>query len=286
MTRWANVLAAICVQAAPFVVLGALLSGCLRVAPRSWLRRWVPRRQALAVPALGLVGVALPGCECGSVPAAAGLIAGGVGAGPATAFMLSAPGANPVVLAATATAFPGRPGVVAARFVGALLLAACVGWLVSSGIVGHPRPPTEVSGGHTHAARDGPWEFLDAVTDEALRSLGLLSMGAAAAAAIVVLVPRGLLSGIAHVPVLSVFALALLATLMSICSQADAFIARSFTGFSTTAQLAFMILGPAVDLKLAAMQAGAFGARFSIRFAVATFAVGLGVACLVAAVIA
>jgi uncharacterized membrane protein YraQ (UPF0718 family) len=284
MTRWANVLAAICVQAAPFVVLGALLSGCLRVAPSGWLRRWVPRRRAVAVPALGLVGVALPGCECGSVPAAAGLIAGGIDAGPATAFMLSAPGANPVVLAATATAFPGRPGIVVARLVGALLLAACVGWLVAYGALGRPRV-RRVS--HGHPARDGPpvRRLLDAVADEAVRSLGLLSVGAAAAAATVVLVPHDALYGLAHQPMLSVLALAMLAALLSICSQADAFIARSFTGFSTTAQLVFMLIGPAVDLKLAVMQGGAFGARFTIRFAAACFCIAVALASLLAVVI-
>jgi uncharacterized membrane protein YraQ (UPF0718 family) len=84
---------------------------------------------------------------------------------------------------------------------------------------------------------------------------------------------------------LSVLALAMLAALLSICSQADAFIARSFTGFSTTAQLAFMLIGPAVDLKLAVMQGGAFGARFTIRFAAASFCIAVALASLLAVVI-
>jgi hypothetical protein len=69
----------------------------------------------------------------------------------------------------------------------------------------------------------------------------------------------------------SVLALALLAVLLSICSEADAFVAASLSQFSLTARLAFLVVGPMVDLKLFAMQAGSFGSRFAVRFAPTTF---------------
>ena len=65
--------------------------------------------------------------------------------------------------------------------------------------------------------------------------------------------------------------MALLAVVMCICSEADAFVAASFTQFSPTAQLTFMVVGPMVDLKLIAMQAGFFGRAFAVRFAPAVF---------------
>ena len=86
---------------------------------------------------------------------------------------------------------------------------------------------------------------------------------------------------IAANPVLSVIALALLAVLLSICSEADAFVAASLTQFSLTARLAFLVVGPMVDLKLFAMQVGSFGPRFAIRFAPATFVVAVLVSVLV-----
>ena len=55
----------------------------------------------------------------------------------------------------------------------------------------------------------------------------------------------------------------------------DAFIAASFTQFSPTAMLAFMVVGPRVDLKLVGMQAGIFGRRFAARFAPTTFVVAV-----------
>jgi uncharacterized membrane protein YraQ (UPF0718 family) len=68
---------------------------------------------------------------------------------------------------------------------------------------------------------------------------------------------------------------------MAICSEADAFVAASLTQFSLTSRLAFMVVGPMVDVKLIALQAGTFGGRFALRFAPLTFAVAAGSAILV-----
>lgn len=69
--------------------------------------------------------------------------------------------------------------------------------------------------------------------------------------------------------------LGVLAVILAVCSEADAFVATSFTAFSPTARLAFMVVGPAVDLKLIAMQQGTFGARFTRVFAPLTFVVAV-----------
>jgi len=62
---------------------------------------------------------------------------------------------------------------------------------------------------------------------------------------------------------------------LSICSEADAFVVVSFTEFSATAKLAFLVVGPMVDLKLIALQAGAFGWAFVRRFVPLTLAATL-----------
>jgi uncharacterized membrane protein YraQ (UPF0718 family) len=85
--------------------------------------------------------------------------------------------------------------------------------------------------------------------------------------------------------VVSVLALAVLAVLLSICSEADAFVAASLSQFSLTARLAFLVVGPMIDLKLFAMQAGTFGRGFALRFAPATFALAVLVSALVGAVL-
>jgi uncharacterized membrane protein YraQ (UPF0718 family) len=82
-----------------------------------------------------------------------------------------------------------------------------------------------------------------------------------------------------------VLTLAVLAVVLSICSEADAFVAASLQEFSLTARLAFLVVGPMIDLKLFAMQAGVFGRRFALRFAPATFTLAVLVSMLVGAVL-
>lgn len=114
---------------------------------------------------------------------------------------------------------------------------------------------------------------------------GFLVVGAMAAATLKAVVPAEWLSAVAGSPALSVPALAVLAVLLSICSEADAFVAASLTPFSPTARLAFLVVGPMVDLKLFAMQAGTFGRAFALRFAPATFALAVAASALTGAVL-
>ena len=76
-----------------------------------------------------------------------------------------------------------------------------------------------------------------------------------------------------------------LAVVLAICSEADAFVAASLREFSLTARLVFLVVGPAVDVKLIAMQSGMFGRRFAARFAPLTFAVAVACALLVGQVV-
>jgi hypothetical protein len=125
---WSTLFVSVVIQAFPFLVLGVVLSGAIAayVSP-DLVRRLVPRRTVLAVPSAGLAGLALPGCECGSVPIAGRLVGAGTPPAAALTFLLAAPAINPVVLVATAVAFPGNPRLVFARFAASLLAAVAVG---------------------------------------------------------------------------------------------------------------------------------------------------------------
>jgi uncharacterized membrane protein YraQ (UPF0718 family) len=67
--------------------------------------------------------------------------------------------------------------------------------------------------------------------------------------------------------------MAVLAVVLSLCSEADAFVAASLTMVPLVPRLAFLVVGPAVDIKLFAMQSGMFGRAFALRFAPATLVV-------------
>ena len=205
----------------------------------------------------------------------------GVARGPAVAFLLSAPAINPVVLVATSVAFPGRPLVVVARLVASLVTAVVVGWVWQR--LGRDAP---LRSRFVAPSEAGRWERarLTAAHDVA-QAVGLLVVGAATAATLNVVIPRSWLGHLAGGAVSGVLTLAVLAVLLAVCSEADAFIAASLTQFSLTARLAFMAVGPAVDVKLLAMQVGTFGRRFAVRFAPLAFLVAVGAAVVVGTVL-
>jgi uncharacterized membrane protein YraQ (UPF0718 family) len=132
LRTWTTVFVAIVVQALPFLVLGVLVSGAITalVSP-AVLERLLPRSAVLAVPSAALAGAALLGCECASVPIAGRLCARGGAAGCGAGVHAGRSRGEPVVLVATAVAFPGQPQMVAARFCGSLLTSVTVGLLWS-----------------------------------------------------------------------------------------------------------------------------------------------------------
>jgi len=273
MLTLVTVFVSIMVQSLPFLVLGTILSAAITAfVPARFFERALPRNAAAAVPVAGAAGALLPACECGSVPVAGALMRRGVAPAAALAFLLASPAINPVVLIATAVAFPGQPSMVVARFAASLLTAVIMGWLwLRLGQPGWLRPRRR----HDSHTDRGWAAFWESCRHDVVQAGGFLVVGAFAAAVLNVTVPPGWLEVIAANPVFSVLALALLAVLLSICSEADAFVAASLSQFSLTARLAFLVVGPMVDLKLIAMQMGSFGPRFASRFAPATFVVAV-----------
>ncbi|PRX47094.1 hypothetical protein B0I33_106193 [Prauserella shujinwangii] len=274
-----TVFVAVCVQALPFLVLGVLVSGAIAAfVPARVLERVLPRRQSAAVGVAGLSGVALPGCECASVPVARRLIGQGVAPAAALTFLLAAPAVNPVVLVATAVAFPGEPGMVLARFVASLATAMIMGWLwIRWGKLewiaerARRRLP-EVTGRGRWAA------FAETARSDLVDAGGFLVLGALVSAALGVLVPGEWFGALADQIVLGVLVLAVLAVVLSLCSEADAFVAASLSALPLLPRLVFLVVGPAIDAKLFALQAGTFGRAFALRFAPVTFVVAIGCA--------
>jgi uncharacterized membrane protein YraQ (UPF0718 family) len=265
---WSARFVAVCVQAFPFLVLGVVLSAAISAfVPAGFFHKVVPKRTALAVPVAGVAGAVLPACECASVPVAGALVRRGVAPAAAFTFMLASPAINPIVVVSTFVAFPNNPEMVGARVTASLAAAIAIGWLWAR------LGKTEWLNLPKHRHHDGgKWAaFWSAIRHDFLHAGGYLVIGAAIAASLNTLVPETWLQPIADHPVLGVLALAVLAVLVSICSESDAFVAASLTQFSPTAKLAFMVVGPFIDVKLAAMQAGTFGRRFAVRFAPAAF---------------
>jgi uncharacterized membrane protein YraQ (UPF0718 family) len=271
------------VQAMPFVLVGALASAAIEVfVPVNALERLAGLPRPLQLPAAALAGVAFPICECGSVPVARRLAARGLTPSAAVTFMLAAPVLNPVVIASTFVAYRARSSLwtmVIGRFALGMLVAVAVGWVVGS------RSKDEVLRPHSDEAGavlvepappDARWRrfFLHTGNDFVFMGRYLL-VGAAAAAMVQTFLPASFVSKVAGTPVLDIAVMMGLATVLSLCSESDAFVAASFVQFGPAAQLAFLVSGPMIDLKLGALYAGTFRRGFLPMLLVTVFATTL-----------
>jgi uncharacterized membrane protein YraQ (UPF0718 family) len=267
---WSTIFLAIVLQALPFLALGVVLSAGIAVlVPSEWIARALPKRTSLAVPTAALAGMALPGCECSSVPVARRMISRGVPSAAALTFLLAAPAVNPVVLVATAVAFPYQPEMVWARLLASMLAAIVVGWTWSTAHADRFMRKVEahrMSGSRAHA-------FATVAVEDLVQAGGYLVLGAAIVATLQTYLPADLLSSLGGSGIAAVLLMGVMAVGLAVCSEADAFVAAALNQFSPTARLAFMVVGPMVDIKLVSMQVGAFGRSFAVRFAPLTFAV-------------
>lgn len=89
------------------------------------------------------------------------------------------------------------------------------------------------------------------------------------------LVPPAWYEQLAGQMVIAILVMAVLAIVLALRSEADAFVAASMSTLPLLPRLVFLVVGPAVDVKLFAMQAAVSGGRFATRFAPLTFAVAV-----------
>ena len=277
---WSTLFVSVCIQALPFLVLGVVVSGLIAtfVSP-GIVQRFVPKRPLYAVPAAGVAGLALPGCECGSVPIAGRLVNAGTPPAAALTFLLAAPAINPVVLVSTAVAFPNDLPLVGARFFASLACAMLVGtWWARRN--DESLLESMIDADHDHGAKRLD-TFVDVASKDLVHAGGYLVVGALAAATLQLVIPRSVINSVADSEWQSILIFAGLAVLLSICSEADAFVAAGLPQFSLTSRLVFLVVGPVIDIKLVAMHAGVFGRRFALLFAPVTL--GTAVLCAVVA---
>jgi uncharacterized membrane protein YraQ (UPF0718 family) len=248
------------IQSLPFVLVGVFASALVQqVLKGEFVARWMPRQALPAVLVSSLFGLVAPVCDCGAIPLGRQLIAKGVPVYAGVTFLLAAPVVNPIVLFSTALAFQGSMGVVVLRLSMTLSVALIVG-LIASRLVA-PRQlevPTLAArlrdGDKNDENPRGGWQMLALVTTHATGEyfdvVFFIVLGALFTAASQTFIPRGDLISLGSHQAGSVLALMPVATVLSICSEADAFVARAFaSNFSVGAVLAFMTIGQLVDLR-------------------------------------
>lgn len=259
----------ILIEALPFVLIGVLIAGVIQIfVTEEHIQRWIPKNKVLAIIMSCIIGALFPACECGIVPIVRRLIGKGVPIPAAIGFMLTGPLINPIVIASTYMAFGNDFKIAGLRmglgFFVALIVAFVVGIIfkgnqLKSSI--HTRSSDTFTKKESFLTKF--WSMLTHSIDEFFDMGKYLVMGAFLAAFVQTYLPAKALLEAGSGTVSSLAVMMGLAYVLSLCSEADAFIGASFSNiFPTSSILGFLIFGPMMDLKNTLMMLSVFRVKF------------------------
>jgi uncharacterized membrane protein YraQ (UPF0718 family) len=275
---WQNaqtIFLSIILESLPFILLGVIVSSLIQeVIPQEKWLRFFPRQKGRAVLFASLLGLVIPVCDCGTIPVARSLIRKGVPVAAAVTFTLAAPVVNPITMTATYVAFGMdssfmwlRTGVTLSisLFIGWLLLAVRDTKMVLRYEQAKHRSTSERSIKHKgkkigRALEHSLHEFFE---------VGIfVVLSAAVAALLQTLAPPSLFTVVGAHPIWSVGGMMGLGSLLSLCSEADAFVARSLAGLTTAGGVVgFLVIGQMIDMRNLFL----FPRVFRMRITVITF---------------
>lgn len=264
------------IEAAPFLLVGSIVSGCIEVFVRpETVLRLVPKGKIAQVFAGSCLGLAFPVCECGVVPVVRRLFRKGMPPAMGIAFLLGAPVLNPIVLFGTYKAF-GLGPMLLWRVAGTLGVASVAALFITNG-----RAADSGREEHEHVHPRSILAALRHAADDFLGIGAYLVIGALLAACTQTFVPPSALEALGSNAVVSVLAMETIAFVLSICSTVDAFVALSFaSSFTGGSIVSFLVFGPMVDIKSTLMFIGIFPRRTVLRlvFFPLALATALGIA--------
>ncbi|WP_026672129.1 permease [Alkalihalobacterium bogoriense] len=262
-------------EAIPFLLAGVVISGVIQVfVSEQQMKKMLPKHPILAVITGCSLGALFPACECGIVPIVRRLLMKGVPLYAAVAFMLTGPLINPLVALSTYMAFGQDVTMMLMRFSLGFLAAFIVALIVYS-VFKHRlelKHTTETLQPFIQQQRPPFSKRLSYMGTHAIEEFFEMSkffiVGAILAASVQTYLSSSSLFAFGDNVMMSTMMMMILAYLLSLCSEADAFIAASFTQFvPTESLLAFLLYGPMFDLKNTWM----LGAVFSFRFVFCLF---------------
>ncbi len=278
---------AIMVEAMPFMLLGSVVGGLIETfVPQELVSRLLAGRKHTTVFVAAGLGLIFPVCECAIVPVVRRLLHKGVPLSAAVAFLLGGPIVNPLVASSTWLAYRYDWSFVGVRMICGYAIAVLVAYIISflfrdgnALLDGAPAGPTcGCCGEHGHAADTTTgnvskfFSALQHACDDFFDVGRFLVIGAFVAALARTLIGVDALQEIFASPGIAIVMMMGLAIALNLCSETDAFIAAGFRGvLPDTAQMAFMVLGPMLDMKLLLMYLTIFRKRAIVALALLTF---------------
>lgn len=266
----------ILLEAIPFLLLGSFIASLIEnFVSNEKLVRMIPKNKVLGSIVGLFLGFVIPVCDCAVIPISKRLIKKGVPINVAVTFMLSSPIINPVVLISTYYAFGAwNMSLFLARLLGGIVIAFVIGLIMnvfSNKRITIENGKTQECGccDHNYGEKQTVAQKLQNIgthtAKEFMEVFVYLIIGALIASTVQVLLPQSAWTYFANNQALSIIALMIFAYLISLCSTADSFVGKSLlANFNETSVLAFLILGPMIDIKNTIVLAGNYKKKFVI----------------------
>jgi uncharacterized membrane protein YraQ (UPF0718 family) len=287
-------------DAAPFVLLGFFVAGLFKAfMPDDFITTHLGGNGISSILKASAIGVPIPLCSCGVLPAAAGLHKQGAGKGPVASFLISTPetgvdsvaiswalldpvmtvvrpftGFLTAVAAGLAVAFSEKIGKVPVPEASAASPggSSCT----SSCCCGHKKP---VKPGMAEKLRDG----LTFAFGDLLKDVGAwLLFGVLLAGAISVMVPTDMMERFFSNDYLSMLLMLAVSVPLYVCATASTPVAAAFAlkGISPGAALIFLLAGPATNAASLTVISRMIGRRATVVYlaAIVVMSFGAGIA--------
>ncbi|MGT2832443.1 permease [Streptococcus halotolerans] len=270
--QWMAIFMSIIIEALPFVLLGAILTGFIEVyVTPDKVTKHLPKNRFLRILFGTFIGIIFPSCECGIVPIVNRLMEKKVPSYTAVPFLATAPVINPIVILATYSAFGNSWQFVIWRLTGAILVAVALGVLLAYLTDEDIQMPSKEAphfhdySGHSHLKKI--FYSLSHAIDEFFDTGRYLVFGTLIASAMQIYLPTRILTSLAGNSLTAILVMMTLAFVLSLCSEADAFIGASLlSSFGPAPVMAFLLIGPIIDIKNLMMMWTSFKKGFILQF--------------------
>ena len=288
---FASIFTSIVLEAIPFIILGSFISAIIQICiSEEFLTKLIPRASILGYIGAALIGLIFPVCECAIVPITRRLMKKGLPVGVGVTFMLAVPIINPVVIMSTYYAFYDKQAMVVLRTVGGFVAAILIGIIVNAleenkhSIILETIENDNYCNCGCNASFENQSKFkaiFEHTNREFLDIIGYLVFGAFISSGFQVVASHGGFDFISDNKVLVIIFMMFLGFSLSLCSEADAFVGKSFlANYSFSGVAAFLILGPMLDIKNLMMLSGAFKKSFVFKLVITTISVVFVISCL------
>lgn len=277
-------------ESLPFLLLGSLISSIIETyVSNETMAKIIPKNKILGSIVGIFLGFFLPACDCAVIPVSKRLLKKKVPVNVAISFMLASPIINPVVLLSTYNAFyKTNPKIFWYRLLLGIIIALLIGTImgiifggkdvINNNLIDdeecdHCNCHCHEKHRH-HSFKNDYLSICKHTSYDLFEVVKYLMFGALIASLVQVLLPRNILMLFNNNQVLSILVLMLFAYLISLCSTSDSFVGKSLLStFSTTSIMAYLLLGPMIDIKNTVVLFGNYKKSFVITLITLIFVV-------------